>query len=282
MIRRPQPPAPPPLPPTLYARIDNHPSWPVVCRLLQFRSLAFGLLFLLYLRYLQPVFLERMVRIYHTQQGDWLIGALLVLIHPLELMGFAYKFPALRERIRRQAEPWPGSFALIGLGTMLRIGMSMFVVFYSLPALGLDPHGSGLCNGLLVFGLGFLLLVKEAIIITPFYEKEKTLAMPSVELFSARVQIEETLGELLLSVCSMTLFTLTWDLLVLTIPAIEAEHYATGLLGAIMVYSAAYLYSRLVFAAEEWLTRQKVLNRILSLLIYLGVMYLVISRMPVQ
>lgn len=260
-------------------------AWPLVlARLSQFRSIIFGLLFVLYVVKFQPVLLGWVLRVRNSGQGDFWLALLIVGVHLCELVGTMLKQEGLNERIRRR--PNPGSWGtLVVLSTgFVHLGMNFFMFIFTLPAFGTRfeyPADQSFLGQLLGLFLGFALLCKEGLVLAPFFNKPvPDQNETKVDLESPRVQQQELFSELLLTIYGMVALTLTWDLMLIVVPAGDFSHPVWYYFAGILFFLLIYPPSRLVFITEEWYTRQPLLSRAVSVAVFLTTLYVMVSNMP--
>jgi hypothetical protein len=259
--------------------------WPVVlARLSQFRSIFFGLLFVLYVVKFQPVLLHWILQVRNSGKGDFWLALLIVGIHLCELVGTFVKQEGLNERIRRRPNPGVvGALAVLSAG-FIHLPMNFFMFIFTLPAFGTRleyPADQSFFGQLLGLFLGFGLFFKEALVLTPFFSKPSSDQKETeVDLESPRVQQWELFSELLLTIYGMVALTLTWDLMLVVVPAGDNITQARYYFGGVLLFFIVYPPSRLVFIAEEWYTRQTLFNRAVSIVVFLTTLYIMVSSMP--
>jgi hypothetical protein len=259
--------------------------WPAaLTQLSRYRSIFFGLLFVLYVIKFQPVLLHWILQVRNSGKGDFWLALLIVVIHLCELVGTFVKQEGLNERIRRRPNPGVvGALAVLSTG-FIHLPMNFFMFIFTLPAFGTRfeyPADQSFFGQSLGLFLGFGLLFKEALVLTPFFSKPSSDQKETeVDLESPRVQQWELFSELLLTIYGMVALTLTWDLMLVVVPAGDFSHPAWYYFGGVLLFFFIYPPSRLAFVAEEWYTRQTLLNRVISTVVFLTTLYVMVSSMP--
>jgi hypothetical protein len=246
------------------------------------RNQFYSLAFLAYLWFIHPLVLETLVIARSTGQAFILLGLGVVLVQVLEPLGVWLKRPAVSERIRR----WPsGSFWAqfgVGLTQLTHIFLAMMVFLHVMPLFGID----GMCFDYetralpcLLTNLAFIaILGKELLVFFLVLEMQKP-AEP-VDLDSPGVKLREMLGEPLLLVFGMLTFTLSWSAIMILLEPVTAESWWGSLLSSLILFMMLYPPSRLVFVVDEWLVKQKPVNRVMMVVFFLLSMLGALQEVP--
>lgn len=253
------------------------PLWPYLAPLYAIRSILYGLVFIGYLLFIHPLLLNGLGDARESGQPNFWLGLLIVIFLLFEVIGIRIRWPVAEERIQR----WPsGSFLgmmAVGLTVLNHVGLAFFVWFNSLPTFGLSlTDDAGFLIGAITFFTLMLVIVKEGLVLESFGDGKKKRA--PLDLDEPLVKMREMVGDFFLLVFGMAAFTLSWDVLVMTMPPAEVKWQ--GFIFGAFLFMMFYLPARLVFFAEEWMVRQPLASRIISGLFFFVAMLVAIFEVP--
>ncbi len=246
------------------------------------RQLFYGLVFLFYIWFIHPSLLVLLVQARTTGQIFLLIGFSIILVQVLEPFGVWLKGPAVRERIRRwPADSFAAKFA-VGVSQLTHIFLSMMVFLYVMPLFGIE----GMCFDYdtralpcLLTNLAFVaILGKEMVTFYLVLNMQKPA--DQVNLEAPGIKLREMLGEPLLLSFGMLNFTLSWSAIMTFIDPVTADAWWISLLASLILFLMLYPPSRLVFFAEEWLVKQSLLNRIITIAFFIATLFAALREVP--
>lgn len=246
------------------------------------RGIVYGLSFLIYMWFVHPWILDILVVARTTGEIFVLLGLGVVLVNLLEPLGVWLKTPAVRERIRR----WPNESFLahfgVGLSQLTHIFLSMMVFLHVLPLFGIQ----GMCFDYenralpcLLTNLAFIFILGKEIL-TFFLVLEMQKPARALDLDAPGLKVRELLGEPILLAFGMLMFTLSWSAIMIFIEPVATENWWGSLLSSLILFLMLYPSSRLVFVVEEWLVKQKPLNRVMIIVFFFLTLLSALREVP--
>lgn len=246
------------------------------------RHFFYGLIFLFYIWFIHPLLLASLVQARTANQTFLLIGFSIILVQVLEPVGVWLKGPAVQERIRR----WPSdSFAAnfsVGVSQLTHIFLSMMVFLYVMPLFGIE----GMCFDYdtralpcLLTNLAFVAILGKEMVVFFLVLNIQKPAEP-LDLEAPGVKLREMLGEPMLLSFGTLNFTFSWSAIMTFIEPVTADAWWLSLLASLILFLMLYPPSRLVFFAEEWLVKQSLLNRIITIGFFIMTLIAALQEVP--
>lgn len=170
----------------------------------------------------------------------------------------------------------------VGVSQLTHIFLAMMVFLHVIPLFGID----GMCFDYdtqavpcALTNLAFVAILGKEMI-TFFLVLDMQKPTDALDIDSPGVKLHEMLGEPILLVFGMLMFTLSWSAIMTFIEPVTADSWGVSLLSSLILFLMFYPPSRLVFVVEECLVKQSPLNRVMMIVFFLLAMLGALREVP--